>query len=157
MMIHELHYFAVKYFDLHMREKYFQFVETYVFADWKFLTFLGILLLIDTFLSIVKNWDTKKSVRKITILLFHKLIIYTCFLVLVHIIAHYTIEGKPNEFFGWFDNVAYSALIIRQSIFVLENMAAIQPNLIPAWILKRLKQYDKDGAFEPNPPTNASK
>lgn len=127
------------------------YTEKYVFADWQFLNFLIVLVIIDTVLGIYKAYKSDALTTRIVHMLFQKIIIYTCFLVLVHIVSHFTIEGEKNSFFTWFNSFAYSAIIVRESISVLENMGAIRPGLIPYWILKKLRQYDKDGYFSSQP------
>ena len=124
-----------------------QFFETYVFDDWQFLIFFLMLLTIDMILNFYKSFSTKTLTLKLVGILFQKVLIYTCFLVLVHIVSHYTIDGEKNSFFGWFSSVAYSAVMVRESISILENISSIRPELIPLWILKRLKHYDKTGEY----------
>jgi hypothetical protein len=133
------------------------FFETYVFADWQFLTFFLILQLIDTFLVFYKAVVAKSFTTKLLGIIFQKIVIYICFLILVHILANYTIEGERNVFFGWFTAVAYSAVMVRESIAILENISSIRPELIPFWILKRLKEYDKSGNFEQHRVKKATK
>ena len=125
-----------------------RFFETYVFADWQFLTFFLTLQVMDTFLVFYKAIVTKSVSAKLLGIVIQKIVIYSCFLVLVHILANYTIEGERNNFFGWFTAVAYSAVMVREGISILEHISSIRPDLIPHWILKRLKQYDKTGNFE---------
>lgn len=131
--------------------QWLHFVETYVFADWQFLNFLVVLTAVDTALLIYQHTQVRsfgfKTVGQIVL----KCALYACFLVLAHILSHFTIEGEKNEFFGWFNKLAYSALIVRESISVLEKMSVIYPDLLPNWILKRLKQYDQNGVLPPPP------
>jgi phage-related holin len=127
------------------------FTEKYVFADWQFLNFFVVLVTIDTVLGWYKACKGGSFSIKLLHMLIQKIIIYICFLVLVHIVSHFTIEGEKNSFFTWFNSFAYSAIIVRESISVLENMGAIRPGLIPSWILKKLKQFDKDGFFTARP------
>jgi phage-related holin len=124
------------------------FFETYVFADWQFLTFFLTLQVIDTFLLFYKAIVTKAVSARLFGIVCQKIFIYVCFLVLVHILANYTIDGQRNSFFGWFTAVAYSAVMVRESISILENIGSIRPDLVPPRILKWLKQYDKTGNFE---------
>lgn len=140
---------ALKVFDIQANWPYMMhFFETYVFADWQFLTFFLTLQVMDTSLLFYKAVVAKSVTVKLLGAVFQKIFIYICFLILVHIMANYTIEGERNSFFGWFTAVAYSAIMVREGISILENIGSIRPDLIPLWILKRLKQYDKNGNFE---------
>ena len=44
----------------------------------------------------------------------------------------------------WFRYFACAALMVRESISVLENCESICPNLIPKWIVKRLSEFDSN-------------
>ncbi len=133
------------------------YTEQYIFNDWQFLNFLIVLVIVDTVLGFYKAYKTRTLGIRMVHLLFQKIIIYICFLVVAHIVSHFTIAGEKNNFFTWFNSFAYSAIIIRESISVLENMGAIRAGLIPSWILKKLKQYDKDGYFDTQPERKAPK
>ena len=50
-------------------------------------------------------------------------------------------------YFGWFDDLAYSAIVVREAISIIENIGAINNNLLPPWILKRLRQFDSTGKY----------
>ncbi len=127
------------------------FFETYVFADWQFLIFFLMLLTIDTILTVYKAVTCGNISIKLVSIFLQKVLMYVCFLVLVHIVSHYTINGEKNSFFGWLNNVAYSALVVQESIFILESISSIRPELVPQWLLKLLKHYDKTGNFSKRP------
>lgn len=124
------------------------FIEKYVFADWQFFRFLMVLVTVDTILGIWKHWIRGSISSRGFGMLIQKLILYLFFLILVHIVSHFTVEGFKNDFFGWFTSFGYSAIIVRESISIIEKMGIIRPGLIPLWILKRLQQYDKDGSYQ---------
>ncbi|PWJ54243.1 hypothetical protein CLV98_103473, partial [Dyadobacter jejuensis] len=37
---------------------------------------------------------------------------------------------------------------VRESISILENIAEIRPNLLPKWILVRMKKFDESGQLK---------
>jgi hypothetical protein len=47
--------------------------------------------------------------------------------------------------------------MVRESISILENIGSIRPELIPQWVLKKLKQYDRTGRFEQKQPKKVIK
>ncbi len=152
MLINSFLYSIFKGIVFYYTEKLYDwlhYIETYIFADWQFLNFLLVLLSLDGILEIYIAYKNKVFNFKSIGLLFQKALIYTCFLVLVHILSHFTVEGEKNSFFGWFNGFAYLAIIVRESIYILENMTTIRPGLIPGWIIKKLKQYDKEGFLQP--------
>jgi phage-related holin len=124
-----------------------QFIETYIYADWQFLNFLLVLVVVNSVLGLYVQYHKRSLSKKLINLWLQKILIYSCYLILVHIISHFTIEGEKNQYFGWFNGIANSALIIRESIYILENMGTIRSGLIPQWMLKKLKKYDRDGCF----------
>lgn len=124
--------------------------EKYIFADWEFLTFLFILIVIDTSLGLWKAYNKGEICSKGFSLLFRKLIAYCMVLILTHIVTHYTVEGYQNEVMNWFDNFVFASLIIRESISILENIAIIYPNIIPNSILKKLNRLDGGFRFKSN-------
>ena len=138
----------------YIKSKFYEwahYFETYVFADWQFLNFLLVLVLINGMLNLYSSYKSKQLNYKLFGWFLQKIFVYTCFMVLVHSLSHFTIEGEKNNFFGWFNGLAYSALMIRESIYILDTMATIRPGLIPGWILNKLKQYDKDGYLQTHP------
>jgi hypothetical protein len=37
---------------------------------------------------------------------------------------------------------------VREGISIVEKIGALKPNLLPVWILKRLKHFDENGKFQ---------
>ena len=130
-------------------------VEKYLFNDWQFLSALFVLILLDTLLGIWKNLKTKSLSSRGFAGFFEKRGLYASFLIVTHVLITFTVDGKAVGVFAWIDNVFYSAIMVREAISILENIGAIKPDLIPAWILAYLKKFDASGKLSdlqnPNP------
>lgn len=124
---------------------FLSFLETYIFCDWEFLKFLIILILGDTLLGFVRSYRKSHISSKGFGMVISKLFAYSSLLVVTHVLRHFRIDGIPNLFFLWFDDLAYSAIIVRESISILENIAAIYPKVIPLWLISKLKDFDIKG------------
>jgi toxin secretion/phage lysis holin len=125
-----------------------QFISTYIFADFEFAKWLAVLIIIDTILGFVDALRQGKVSSKGFGGIIKKIIAYGIVLCVIHILTHFRVEGARNELFNWFTQIGYSALVVRESISILENSGKLAPNLIPAWILKSLKAFDKSGKPE---------
>jgi hypothetical protein len=123
------------------------FIEKYVFNDWQFLVFLMVMITCDSVIAIVCHWKNRSLSNKGFAKLFIKVIIYTCFLTATHALRYYTIEGIPNSIFTWVDYFCYSAIMLREFMSILEGIACLNPNIIPAWVMKRFKAFDTEGNF----------
>jgi hypothetical protein len=78
-----------------------------------------------------------------------KVIIYWMFIKLVDKL----IVADILEFVG---DLMLSGLIVREAISVIENMGVIYPGIIPAWILKKLKDFEDDGEFNSTTGANSN-
>lgn len=119
--------------------------EKYVFSDWEFLFFLIVIISIDTFFGLWKYWKLNLLSSKGFGRFFTKCIIYFAVLVLTHLLTSFTVKGVVNPVFGWIDHLMYSMIIVREAISIFENITAINPGILPAWILRKLKQFDDSG------------
>lgn len=119
--------------------------EKYIFSDWEFLFFLTVVIGIDTFFGLWKYWKLNLLSSSGFSRFFTKCIIYFAVLILTHLMTNFTVNGKANEIFGWVDSLMYSMIIVREAISIIENITAINPSILPAWILRRLKQFDDSG------------
>jgi phage-related holin len=122
------------------------FFEKYVFSDWQFAMYMAMMIGLDTVTGVLKHWKLHTVSSKKFGNIFIKCLIYAAVLILTHNLKHFQIGSEgPNPFFGWIDDLMYSSLVIKESISIIENLGAIQPGLIPKWILKRLKDFDETG------------
>lgn len=122
-----------------------QFLEYFVFNDWEFLGFMVILIVIDTILGFWRGLKDKCISSKGFGMIFRKLFVYMSLLILSHVLVNFTIEGEQSIIFLWFDDLVYSAILLRESISILENVAIIYPNTISIKILEKLKDFDLNG------------
>lgn len=120
-------------------------LQTYVFKDWGFLIGLLIVVIVDTFLGVWKAFVKHELSSAAYSKFFTKIIVYACFLLVVHALTSFPIDGEKNNYFDWFKHVAYSALMVREALSIIEHISYLSPNLIPTWIIKRLKDIDDDG------------
>lgn len=122
------------------------FIEKYVYNDWEFLKYLMILIIIDTVISWIYHLKQKDFSSKGFGTIFIKILIYSGMLIVSHVIGNFTVEGGNVEIYTWFRSVVCNALIIRESISIIENSAKISPTLVPARIRKYLVDFDENGS-----------
>ncbi len=125
-------------------------IKTYIYDDWDFFKFFFPLIIMDTVLGVAKNWKYGTLSSKAWGKIFWKLFSYGFILILAHIMTHFTIDGQVVIVFSWFDDAVYSALMIKEGISILENLGAINENLVPTWLLNKLKYFDVNGKFDTN-------
>jgi phage-related holin len=124
---------------------FIEIINRYIFDDWQFVAFMGILIFLDTMLSLIKHWKAGTIESSGFAKFFIKVLVYGCVLILTHILTHFEVNQKENVVFTWFSQVTYSAIMVREAISILENLAHIKPDLIAPWILRRLKKFDENG------------
>ena len=109
--------------------------------SWNLFTGVVVLLMIDTVLGMWKHWNLKTFSSSGFGKLLGKVVIYCAFFKMSDIVARV-------QMLGWTGDFMVSALLIREAISITENMAILRPELIPSWILKRLKDFDEDGKVD---------
>lgn len=119
--------------------------EKYLFKDWEFLKFLVVLIIIDTIISWIYHILHKDFSSKGIGMIFIKLIVYAALLIVGHVLGNYTIDGHASETFTWFRSLMCTALLVRESISIIENVGKLNPNLVPLQIRKILKDFDENG------------
>ena len=113
----------------------------YFFQDWQFAYYLAILILIDTILGLWRNLKSRTISSRGFARFFEKVALYFIVLILTHVLTHFRIEGEPVRLLGWIDDSFFVAMIIREAISILENIAVIYPELIPNSLLNKLKEH----------------
>jgi toxin secretion/phage lysis holin len=122
-----------------------EFFGKYVFADWEFLILLSVLVFLDTITGFVKAWKrgTVSSSGFTGVIL--KGFVYGVFVCVLHALQSFSDKELVIATFDWVGTLGYAAVVVRESISVIENLGAIKHDLIPSWVLKRLKDFDEDG------------
>lgn len=127
-----------------------QFIEKYIFRDWEFLKYLMILIVVDTLVSGAYHLKNKDLSSKGFSMIMTKLIVYSAILIVSHVIGNFTVEGGNVEVYTWFRAVACNALIIRESLSIVENAGKLSPSLVPQRIRKYLSDFDEFGDRKPD-------
>ena len=127
------------------------YIEKYLFADWQFIGSLIVLVVLDTITGIWKHWTHNTISSKGFGQFCKKLILYGCVLIVTHTLVSFRVKGEPNLVFGWIDTIVYSAIIVREALSIFENVAAIYPDLLPKWLLKKLRDFDSTGHYQHEP------
>jgi len=121
--------------------------NTYIFNDWSFLVYLVIMIMIDTILGVWKAFKYGKLSSARFGGLVIKSVLYAIFLVVIHNLTNFSTNDVTKSIFMWVEELCYAALLVREAISIIENIGAIKPDLLPVWILKRLKSFDENGKF----------
>lgn len=121
-----------------------EFVEKWIYSDWDFLVFLGILIVLDTISGFVKAYKTNSVHSKKFADLIIKVLIYILLLITIHVLMNFTVNGKHPKFVAYIDDFLLTAMMVREALSIFENLAIINPNLVPKSILRKLKQFDND-------------
>jgi toxin secretion/phage lysis holin len=124
--------------------------ERYIFADWQFLFFLMVLMGIDTITGFIKHWLAKSISEKAFGKVAKKVVVYFCYLIVMHVITHYTDKPEARYVFGWVEQVGYAVLITREALSIITNLDAIHPGIIPGWFKNRLQKFHDTGKMEAN-------
>lgn len=122
----------------------FRFIQLYIYNDWDYLLYLGVLIVIDSLLGIYNAWLKHSISSKGFGQIITKVLIYGATLVTVHVIASFKIDGVHPTIISYGDNLIMTSLIVREAISIFENISIVYPGIIPAIILKRLKAFDSD-------------
>ena len=104
----------------------FSFTEKYLFADWEFLKYLAVFMMLDLATGIanaIKDKDavTSYGIRRTVV----KAVQYGVFLFVVHGLDSFEIKGERSDVFGWIVTGAYSFLMGIEGKSILENIVKL--------------------------------
>lgn len=124
------------------------FFQTYIFNNWSFLIYLTIAVVIDTILGVWKavkhNQVSSAKMGGFVV----KVVLYGLFLVMVNSLSNFSSANWSKLFFSYIQESCYAAVMIREAISIIENIGAIKPDLLPKWILKKLRSFDETGTYK---------
>ena len=104
----------------------FAFTEKYLFADWEFLKWLTVFVMLDLVTGIAKALKNKQAVtsygiRRTVV----KALQYGVFLIVIHGLDSFEVKGEKAEVFSWIVTGAYSFLMGVEGKSILENIVAL--------------------------------
>lgn len=106
--------------------------QKYIFSDTEYLVWLLIAVMLDLITGITKAWVqggwkhiTSQGLRMTVI----KFIQYGAFLIITHVLVHFTVNGERVSPLPFAESWAYSLLILIEAKSVYENIVAINPKL----------------------------
>jgi hypothetical protein len=109
-----------------------RFIYKYVFSDITYLKFLIVACILDLITGITKVWIhegssaiTSKGLRNTV----SKVIQYATFLICIHVLTHFEVDGQKSLQFTWLNKIAYEFLILVEIKSVYENIIKINPKL----------------------------
>jgi len=119
----------------------FAFTEKYLFADWEFLKYLVIFMMLDLLTGIAKAIKKKKAVtsygiRRTVV----KALQYGVFLIVVHGLDSFEVKGERVDMFGWIVIWAYSFLMGTEGKSILENIVALDDRFDISLLIEKIKK-----------------
>jgi phage-related holin len=119
----------------------FAFTEKYLFADWEFLKYLTVFMMLDLITGIakaIKNKDavTSYGIRRTVV----KGLQYGVFLIVVHGLDSFEVKGEKSDVFGWIVTGAYSFLMGVEGKSILENIIVLDNRFDVSVFIDRIKK-----------------
>ncbi len=120
------------------------FTEKYLFADWQFLKWLALFMILDLITGIAKAWHNKQAItsygfRRTVV----KAVQYGTFLVVMHILDNFEVDGDKTEIFGWIVTGAYSFLMGVEGKSILENIVALDNRFDVKYFIEKIGEAFK--------------
>lgn len=156
-MIHHLsfayeHFFTVTIWALAVGigATLLEFVETYVFSDFKYMVFLLLMIAYDTYAGYQKQKELNKqdpakypppSSKVVKDKTFSKLMYYVCVLSSLHGLAHVQIDGIEVTIFHALEYSAMLSIMATEFWSVQENYAEIGKKTIVQLAWDKLKDF----------------
>jgi toxin secretion/phage lysis holin len=115
-------------------------IETYLFSDWEYLKWLVIMMFLDLVTGVLQAIVDKTAVlsgglRQTVI----KVIQYFIFLITVHVLSNYKVDGHPSDVYDWVTTGAYAFLMGIEAKSIWENLAGLNSKFDPSEFIDRLK------------------
>lgn len=108
------------------------FITKYIFQDLTYLKFLAVACILDLITGVWKVIITE-GIKAVTSRGLRdsvtKLISYGAFLIIIHVLTHFEINGQTSSTFLWLNKIALEFLILIEIKSVYENIIKINPSL----------------------------
>lgn len=120
------------------------FINKWLWSDWEFLQWLGILIAADLASGIFKSWMKKETIaseglRK-TIIKFAQ---YGGLLIVVHVLENFTIKGETVGIYSWMTVPSYTLLMGVEALSILENLQELNRKFKMGDFINRIKETIK--------------
>ena len=126
-------------------------LSRYLYQDWEFAKWIGIAVVLDTILGVIKHLLHKDASSESFFSKFGKKIsIYMVLLILSNILSNYTVQGSVVGATQWIGTYLCVFMMVREGFSCVENIQAIYP-ILPVAFVKRLKDFNDRGEYTSNP------
>jgi hypothetical protein len=123
------------------------FVTKYIFSDMEYLIFLFVIICADLIAKIShirKMQDIKFSFRSLLGGFFDKTLKYMAWLVMVHVLVHFTVGSEQNGWFDPFQKTLLAVLIAKECISIANHIGFSFPDKVQALIDSIIPKKDDD-------------
>jgi phage-related holin len=122
----------------------FAFTEKYLFADWEFLKWLTVFIMLDLVTGIAKAVKKKQvvtsyGIRRTVV----KALQYGVFLIVVHGLDSFEVKGEKTDVFGWIVTGAYSFLMGVEGKSILENIIVLDNRFDAKYFIEKVGEAFK--------------
>lgn len=119
---------------------FFLFIQKYVYNDWSFLISLGVLMFLDLVTGVWKAIKNKNAVTSIGLRdTAIKLVQYGVFLITIHVLISFQVNGKIIGVLNYADECGYSFLILIEAKSIFENLQVIDQRFDFSGIIDKIK------------------
>ncbi len=119
----------------------------YLYQDWEFAKWIGVAVILDTILGVVKHLLHKDASSESFFSKFGKKIaVYIVLLVLSNVLTNYTVQGSIVGTTQWIGTYLCVFMMVREGFSCVENIQAIYP-IFPTSFVRRLKDFNDKGEY----------
>ena len=119
----------------------------YVYQDWEFAKWIGVAVVVDTALGILKHLVHKDaSSESFWVKFSKKIAVYILLLILTNILTNFTVNGKTVGATDWMGTYLCTYMLVREAISIMENANAVIP-IFPKSFIKRFKDFNDKGEY----------
>ena len=119
----------------------------YLYQDWEFAKWIGIAVILDTILGVVKHLLHKDASSESFFSKFGKKIaVYIVLLILSNVLTNYTVQGSIVGTTQWIGTYLCVFMMVREGFSCVEIIQAIYP-IFPTSFVRRLKDFNDKGEY----------
>lgn len=122
-------------------------IKTYVFADFRYLSWLLIAIGCDILSKLYSLWFVEKTKPSFEVFInkvLEKTLKYAIYLVISFVVVNFEVDGKKVEFLQNFNVYIYGILIVKEAISTLKNLKMSFPKPLQDIIDNHFKTKDDE-------------